>query len=338
MNNLHTTNKLFGMIGIVIIGRNESKRLPLCFESMSQVVCKKIYVDSGSSDNSVELAKEHQLEVVELDSSRPFSAARARNEGFERLMQLNPDIEFVQFIDGDCTLLPGWLDAANTALLADVQRGAVVGHLQERNREASPYNRLCALEWRSAVGDLSDYGALGGISVIRASVFKELGGFNPGVIAGEDSEFGVRMGAAGYKVTKLDCPMATHDADIHHFNQWWTRAVRGGHAIGQRAFINGKNTQDCIKERNSTFFWGGLIPFVIVLLLIPSNGYSLLLLSGYGLLCYRVMRFRLMLGDSLDEAWLYTRFLLLAKFANMVGLLKFYINKLYQRYEIIEYK
>ncbi len=338
MNNLNIGGKSLGVIGVVVIGRNESTRLPLCFESMSQVVCKKIYVDSGSSDNSVELAKEYQFDVVELDFSRPFSAARARNEGFERLIQLNPNIEFVQFIDGDCTLLPVWLDVATKALLADKQRGAVIGHLQERNVDASPYNRLCALEWRSAVGDLDDYGALGGISVIRASVFKELGGFNPEVIAGEDSEFGVRMGAVGYKVTKLDCPMATHDADIHHFSQWWTRAVRGGHAIGQRAFINGQKTQDCIKERNSTLFWGGLIPLIIVLLLVPSSGYSLLLLGGYGLLCYRVMRFRLLLGDSYSDAWLYTKFLLLTKLANMVGLLKFYRNKLCQRYNIIEYK
>ena len=325
-------------IGIVIIGRNEGKRLQLCFQSMSETDVLKVYVDSGSVDNSVAIAKINNVEVIKLDLSESFSAARARNEGFERLMQLNPDIKFVQFIDGDCTLLPNWLGIAAEALRADEQRGAVIGHLQERNMDASPYNRLCALEWRSAVGDLDNYGALGGISVIRASVFKELGGYNPEIIAGEDSEFGVRMGAAGYKVTKLDCPMATHDADIHKFSQWWTRAVRAGHAIGQRAFINGSDTQDCIRERNSTFFWGGLIPFIIVLFLIPSGGYSLLLLGGYVLLCYRVMRFRLRHGDSKKDAWLYARFLLLTKFANMVGLLKFYINKLYQRYEIIEYK
>lgn len=327
-----------GKIGIVIIGRNEGNRLQLCLDSIRDFECEKVYVDSGSVDSSVAIAKANNVEVIELDSSKPFSAARARNEGFDRLMQLNHAMQFVQFIDGDCTLLLDWLGEARTALQEDQQRGAVIGHLKERNIDASPYNRLCALEWRSAIGDLQDYGALGGISVIRTSVFKELGGFNPNVIAGEDSEFGVRMGLADYKVTKLDCPMATHDANILRFSQWWTRAVRAGHAIGQRAFLNGENTQDCIKERNSTIFWGGIIPFIMVLLLIPCGGYSFLLLAGYGLLCYRVMRFRLKLGDSYSDAWLYTKFLLLAKFANMMGLFKFYLNKLYQRYEIIEYK
>jgi hypothetical protein len=41
-------------------------------------------------------------------------------------------------------------------------------------------------------------------------------------------------------VTKLDAPMATHDADIRRFGQWWRRAVRAGHAIGQRSYLNGR--------------------------------------------------------------------------------------------------
>jgi glycosyltransferase involved in cell wall biosynthesis len=326
-------------IGIVVIGRNEGKRLPFCFDSLKELSCQKVYVDSGSTDNSLDIARSHQIETVELDSGTPFSAARARNEGFERLMELNSDIQFVQFIDGDCTLLPDWLVVGQSALLENTQRAAVIGHLIERNKDESPYNRLCALEWKSSTGDLTDFGALGGISLIRVSVFKELGGFNPRVIAGEDSEFGVRMGLAGYVITKLDCVMATHDANILRFTQWWKRAVRGGHAIGQRAHINGQSDhKDCVKERNSTLFWALLIPLLILLLFLPTQGYSLALAGAYFYLCYRVMNFRLKQGDSSRDAWFYTKFLLLTKFANMVGLLKFYVNNLSEQYEIIEYK
>jgi hypothetical protein len=55
-------------------------------------------------------------------------------------------------------------------------------------------------------------------------------------------------------------------------------------------------------------------------------------------LVYRVVRFRLHQGDSFGDAWFYAKYLLLAKFANALGLLKFYLNKLSERYEIIEYK
>ena len=52
--------------------------------------------------------------ALALDPTRPFSAARARNEGFQALVAARPELRFVQFLDGDCTLLPGWLEAART--------------------------------------------------------------------------------------------------------------------------------------------------------------------------------------------------------------------------------
>ena len=326
-------------IGVVVIGRNEGERLRHCLASVCRMGRPVVYVDSGSTDASVAIARSFGAEVVELDPARPFSAARARNEGHARLLEQWPAVSFVQFIDGDCTLLDGWLEAALGALRDDPLRAAVVGHLQERNADASPYNRLCALEWKSRPGDLQNFGGLGGIAAIRSDVLRELGGYNPQVIAGEDSELGVRMGLAGYKVTKLDLPMATHDANMTSFQQWWRRSVRAGHAIGQRAHLNGQSAaRDGLRERNSTLFWGLALPVAIALTTVPTHGLSLLALGAYGLLGLRVWAGRRREGDSRAEAWLYTKFLLIAKFANAVGLLRFFFNRIVQRYEIIEYK
>ncbi len=327
-------------LGIVVIGRNEGERIRQCLKSVQGGdSCPVIYVDSGSTDDSVAVARSFGAEVLELDSRRPFSAARARNEGFARLIELHPMIQLVQFVDGDCTLAIGWLDAACNALLEESGRAAVLGHLQERNPEATPYNRLCALEWHSPPGDLTNFSGLGGISMMRANVLLRLGGFNPDVIAGEDSELGVRMGLAGYKVTKIDRLMATHDANITTFRQWWLRSVRAGHAIGQRSQLNGKTEfRDCVRERTSTWLWGIGLPLTVLVTLIPSNGLSTLLLGGYLMLFYRVFRYRRGQGDSHRDALLYARFLLLAKFANGIGLVRFYLNSVARRYEIIEYK
>ena len=76
----------------------------------------------------------------------------------------------------------------------------------------------------------------------------------------------------------------------------------------------------------------------MLLFLLPTQGYSLALGGAYFYLCYRVMTFRLKQGDSPKDAWFYTKFLLLTKFANMVGLLKFYVNDISKQYKIIEYK
>src|SRR5262245_24768525 len=96
-------------VGIVVIGRNEGERLIRCLKSCRSQAPLIVYVDSGSSDSSVNVATRLSATVVKVDSSRPFNAARARNEGFAMLTTQNCSIRFVQFVDGDCELDENWL-------------------------------------------------------------------------------------------------------------------------------------------------------------------------------------------------------------------------------------
>ena len=328
-----------GRIGIVVIGRNEGDRLVACLDSLRGAGCPIAYVDSGSHDGSAARARPRCEIVIELDPVRPFTAARARNEGFAALIAARPNIAFVQFLDGDCTLLPDWLASAAKAMEADPARAIVIGTLQERHPDASVYNRLCALEWKSPAGDLSNFGALGGVMLVRADVFARQRGFNEQVIAGEDSEFGVRVGAAGQKITKINAAMATHDADMHRFGQWWRRSVRAGHAIGQRFSLNGRGPQrDCARERRSVLIWGVSLPLLVAVLAPFTSGLSVLLSGGYLVLAQRIARYRRAQGDTARDARLYARFVVIGKFAEAVGLLKFKVNSIGGRYRIIEYK
>ncbi len=99
-------------IGVVAIGRNEGARLTRCLESVAAPSRPVVYVDSGSSDESVPMARSLGVEVLALDMREPFTAARARNEGFKRLRELAPDLKYVQFVDGDCEVVAGWLGNA----------------------------------------------------------------------------------------------------------------------------------------------------------------------------------------------------------------------------------
>jgi GT2 family glycosyltransferase len=233
----------------------------------------------------------------------------------------------------------GWLDAGWRCLADNARDAIVVGRLAERRPDASVYNQLCALEWRSPAGLVTEAGALGGIMMVRADAFRALRGFDEQVIAGEDSELGVRAVAAGWQIRKLDAPMATHDADIHRFAQWWRRAVRSGHAIGQRFHLNGRGpARDCERQRRSVLVWGIALPLLIVVLAWPTRGLSLVLLALYGWLWARIVRFRVGRGDPPAEARLYARFTVLSKLAEAIGLLQFQWNRLRGRYRIIEYK
>jgi GT2 family glycosyltransferase len=250
-----------------------------------------------------------------------------------------PDLEYVLFLDGDCVLAPGFATAAGATFEQHPQCAVVTGHLSERSPDDSVYNRLCAIEWRSPAGEIRDFAALGGIMAARVSAIVDVGGFNEQVIAGEDSELGVRLALAGYSVIKIDHAMATHDARMTRFGQWWTRSVRAGHALAQRYALNGRSKlHDCRRELRSTLFWGLAVPVVILVALIPTRGLSLLLVGGYGLLAYRVYRYYRRSGLSRSDAYLAARFMLYAKFANLLGVLRFWINRLRGRFLIIEYK
>ena len=142
-------------LGIVVIGRNEGARLSKCLETVCNIGYPAIYVDSGSTDDSIAVARSFNAEIVELDPKRPFSAARARNEGFERLLSNHSQIEYVQFIDGDCIIEPGWLPKATDFLERNPRAAVVCG------RRSDLRGRLCGQAESRGVhqrGDTECYG------------------------------------------------------------------------------------------------------------------------------------------------------------------------------------
>lgn len=324
-------------LGIIIIGRNEGDRLLRCLRSALDGGHPLVYVDSGSTDASLQHAQALGAHCVELDLSTPFSAARARNEGFQRLLQIAPDVQFVQFIDGDCELCPGWLDAAARLLGQRPEVAAVAGRLRERFPNASIYNRLCQIEWDGPAGDVE---ACGGIAMMRAQAFQQAGGFNPAIIAGEEPELCVRFRQAGLRIHRLEHDMAWHDAAITRFSQWFKRAQRSGHAYAQGAFLHGRSPQrHWLRQSRSIWFWALGLPLLALALAWPTNALSLLLLAAYPLLLFRIFRSMKRRGYPASDAALYAAFCLLAKFPQALGQLRFHCRRLrHSPLTLIEYK
>ena len=273
-------------LAIVAIGRNEGERLEWCLAAALRHGAPVVYVDSGSTDGSREVAGRRGVPVVELDPATPFTAGRARNAGFQRVAALHPAVELVQFVDGDCELVEGWLERGVREMDADPRRAAVCGRVRELDRERSIYNRLCDMEWDAPVGEAL---ACGGNNMMRAAAFVASGGFAPGLIAGEEPELCLRLRAAGWKIFRVDADMVLHDAAMTRFAQWWRRMMRTGWAFAEGAALHGRSPErHWVRENRSALLWGTLVPAAAVILAVPTRGASLLLLAAYPLLGLRI--------------------------------------------------
>ena len=317
-------------VGVVVIGRNEGERLRRCLASVAASGAAVVYVDSGSTDGSVELARGVGADVVALDMSKPFTAARARNAGFERLMQVAPGVEYVQFVDGDCEIVGGWMEHAVTLLDGRRDVAALSGRIRERSPEASVYNRLTDLEWNTATGEVE---SCAGVSVMRVSALQAAGGFDASVAAGEEPELCQRLRELGHKVLRVADEMALHDVAMRRFGQFWKRQVRGGYGaldvatrFGQPAF-----KRQVRSARVWAVGWPAALLASGVLAGIVVTPWAALVPAGVALLLplqmLRIARHARRKGQAWRVALAYGALMMVAKFAAVVGQVRFRLDR-----------
>jgi GT2 family glycosyltransferase len=320
-------------IGVVAIGRNEGERFQRCLASLTAAGECIVYVDSGSTDDSVAHASAQGVLVVELSADIPFTAARARNAGVEKLLSEWPDLSLLMFVDGDCELAEGFVTAAKQALDDDATLGAVTGFCRERFPDSTIYNRLCEIEWNGPAGEID---ACGGIFMVRTGAFQSIGGFNPAIIAAEDDDFFIRLRATGGRLVRIDQEMCFHDADIHHFGQWWRRMERAGNAFAQLGEIHPDYFQ---AQRRRAWFWGLALPAISLFAAPLTHGWSLILFLFYPASLIRTRAELIRRGVAPEHATPAAAFVTLSKFPNVAGMLDYARKKMSgQKIGIVEYK
>ncbi|WP_340316938.1 glycosyltransferase family 2 protein [Rhizorhabdus argentea] len=315
-------------IAAVVIGRNEGARLDSCLRSLQGF--RTVYVDSGSSDSSADLARAAGAEVIELDAAGGFSPARGRNAGLMRVTA-DPAIHYIQMVDGDCVLDPGWIATGAAALDTDSALGAVFGRLREIDPEASIYSWLCDVEWAVPTGSAAVFA---GLVMLRAEAVRDSGGYRSGMIAGEEPELAIRLRAAGWRILSLAQPMAVHDAGITRFGQWWRRTVRAGHAFAELVYLHpGGGAHDFVRSRRRILLWGGIVPcgalagLLAGMMLDPR--WTALVAAAILLILAQAaratMRDRLRYGGR--RAFMLALFLAIGKYAEMIGLIRFHLDR-----------
>ncbi len=323
--------------GVVVIARNEGERLQRCLASVLGDGATVVYADSHSTDGSVEHARSLGVHVVELDPAGLMNAPRGRNEGFRKLLEVHPEVEYVFFIDGDCQLVEGWLRRARAVLEADPTLGAVCGRRVEIAPQDSIYNLITDVEWNTPVGETC---ACGGDVLVRVEALRQVGGYNVGMSCGEDPEMCFRLREKGWRLERIEGDMTRHDVALLRFRPWWKRHARGGYAYAHGAALHAYGPEWFNFRRCANIlFWGALWPLACLVAAPFTSGWSLLGLSAYGYLWWKVRRWRIGLGDEPSIAGRYAAFVGLGKFAEAQGVLQCLFDLATRRQSVyVEYK
>ena len=215
---------------VVVIGLNTAATLEDCLAAVRVALgdwghaARVLYVDGGSRDESVAIARREGAEVVELVTDRP-TAAKGRNAGWRAATT-----SLVQFVDSDTNLEPDWLARAIPAFQANDRVACLFGQLHESNPSGSVYNEVCGHDWYIPPGD---WRMSGGNALFRLEALREVDGSDERLAAGEEADLCWRLRQRGWRIVCVDAVMAHHDLGMARFRDYWKRAVRSGYAYAE---------------------------------------------------------------------------------------------------------
>jgi GT2 family glycosyltransferase len=248
-------------VGVVLIGRNEAQRLVRVVAAACEQADYVVYVDSNSTDDSRELAASLGATVVHL-AKGPYTPSRGRQVGFEEILRQRPDLAYVQFVDGDCMLMPGWIDRAYQYLEAHPAVGAVFGRRREENCARSFYSRLMDIDWDHPAGEAANFG---GDSLVRVEAVQQAGGWSANTINAEDIDLSFRIRAQGWTIVRLAEEMTRHDVRMSRFAEYWRRSVRAGYGFAEVGWRYRHGPGKLLLRRMaSAVLYGFLLPVLAV--------------------------------------------------------------------------
>ena len=270
------------LVSIIVIGRNEGDRLLDCLSSVQRLwvpenaTVEITYVDSNSSDGSVERVEAKGIAVVKLEG-KEFNAAKARNAGWRQAHG-----SFILFLDGGTIVDPNFLIEALPEF-SDESVAVVTGQKREGNPTRNIYCRALDLEWIAPIGRVR---YCGGDALMRRWLLDSVGGYDETLVAGEEPDLCHRLRGSGYQIIRLDIPMTRHFLAMNTFVQYWKRAYKSGYAYAKVSQRYSKSDDPLwLYEARHNIVEGGCLLLLALMALIGSCLFiSLLPLFIYGCL------------------------------------------------------
>ena len=194
-----------------------------------------ILADSGSTDRTIEIARQFPVRIYQLAVPSERSCGTGAQLAFQ-----HADGEFFYLLDGDMILDPAFLPAGIAFLEGNSDFAAVGGRIHEVNTDTEEYRIRADVakadsNWRPGTVDRLDCGGL-----YRASSLKEVGYLaDRNLHAFEEFELGARLREKGWKLARIDVPAVEHYGHTTgSFRLLWRR-LKSGYAAAHGEVLRG---------------------------------------------------------------------------------------------------
>ncbi|MEK9715938.1 MAG: glycosyltransferase [Candidatus Heimdallarchaeota archaeon] len=316
-------------IGVVIVGINVERHLAACIESVFNsdyptYQLNIVYVDGGSNDTSVEIAKSFpNVKVLELNDKAP-TPGKGRNLGWKAV-----DGSWVQFLDADTVLHPQWLKRSINTIGDEI--GAVCGKRQEKFPRKNVFHLIGNLEWRYEQGPCRYFG---GDVLYKKEILSRTGGFDENLVGGEDPELSYRIRKLGWEIFRLNEPMTVHDLEMNTFRQYFKRAFRSGYSYAEISLRFLKEKEKLWAKEFFRILVRFLVPIGVLVFFLFFKAPIIGVISFTALFAYpfaRIPKFRKQFESTWFNATLYalhSSFVILPQF---FGIVRYSLGFLFNR-------
>ncbi|WP_417624800.1 glycosyltransferase family 2 protein [Paremcibacter congregatus] len=197
-------NKTLIELTICIIGKNEAAKIPQLAKSLlaledSGLAYETLYVDSASTDKSVDVAVKLFNRVIVLEESYHLSAAAGRHIGTKHARG-----KWILYLDGDMTLCNEFKPVLTETVRNDNCHGIIGTYIHRYDNGSS---KEAKYNCRDQVGVARHFG---GASLLKKKAVIDAGGWNYKLFSNEEDDLYVRMKKSGVVVNFIDCPMIEH--------------------------------------------------------------------------------------------------------------------------------
>lgn len=198
-------------LSIVLISKNQAWNIARLIESVTQEsACASsveiVLVDSASTDQTVKLADRYSITILRLWPDQRLTPAAGRYVGYKYTMG-----DLVLFLDGDMELHPGWLKKALQVVQDRHDIAAVTGQVIDLPKVVRADDK--PPQAKQSMDAATEIPYASGAAMYRRSVLKEVGTFNPHLYSDEEPDLCIRIRHAGYRVVRLQYPIAYHYSD-----------------------------------------------------------------------------------------------------------------------------